>query len=134
MRTWRRHSTVRLIVAYISSIVVAASSAVSAQDACTALSAVSIPGTSIASAKTVPANAATGAPSFCEVQATLSPVTGSTIGAVYRLPSNWNGKILGIGGGGSAGNVSLQGAATGLARGYAVVQNDLGHPGTSATD
>ena len=23
---------------------------------------------------------------------------GSKIGAVYRLPSNWNGKILGIGG------------------------------------
>jgi feruloyl esterase len=99
-----------------------------------ALSAVSMPGTSIVSARTVPANATSGTPSFCEVQATLSPVTGSTIGAVYRLPSNWNGKILGIGGGGSAGNVTLQGATDGLKRGYAVVQNDLGHPGTSATD
>jgi feruloyl esterase len=132
MRTWRRRSPVRLIAAYTSSIVLATSSAASAQDACTALAAVSIHGTSIVSSKTVAASTST--PSFCEVQATLSPTAGSKIGAVYRLPSNWNGKILGIGGGGSAGNVTLQGATEGLKRGYAIVQNDLGHPNTSATD
>jgi feruloyl esterase len=126
-------SAVRVLAAYAAIIAVPATS-VSAQDACTALSAVSIPGTSILSSKPVPANASTGTPSFCEVQATLSPVAGSKIGAVYRLPSNWNGKILGIGGGGSSGNVTLEGASEGLARGYAVIQNDLGHPGTSATD
>ena len=134
MRTWRRRSTLRLIASYTSIIVLATSSAVSAQDACTALATVTMPGTSIVSSRTVSANASTGAPSFCEVQATLSPVAGSKIGAVYRLPSNWNGKILGIGGGGSAGDVTLQSAAEGLARGYAVIQNDLGHPGTSALD
>lgn len=133
MRTWRRRPTVRLI-ASISSIILATSSATSAQDACTALSTTSIPGTSIVSSKTVPANASTGTPSFCEVQATLSPVPGSKIGAVYRMPSNWNGKVLGIGGGGSAGNVTLEGATEGLKRGYAIIQNDLGHPSPSATD
>ena len=134
MQTLARPSRVRVVASYAAIITLVASSAASAQDACTALSAVSIAGTSIVSAKTVPSNDASGTPSFCEVHATLSPVAGSSIGAVYRLPSNWNGKILGIGGGGSAGNVTLQGAADGLKRGYAVVQNDLGHPGTSATD
>jgi feruloyl esterase len=130
----RNHrSAVRVLAAY-AAIIALPTANVSAQDACTALTAVSIPGTTIVSSKPVPANASIGTPSFCEVQATLSPVAGSKIGAVYRLPSNWNGKILGIGGGGSSGNVTLEGAADGLARGYAMIQNDLGHPGTSATD
>ena len=43
---------------------------------------------------------ANGLPGFCEVTASLSPVAGSTIGVVYRLPASWNGKVLGIGGGG----------------------------------
>jgi feruloyl esterase len=134
MSTTHDRSTVRVIAAYVAIIALVTSSAASAQDVCTALAAVSIPGTTIVSAKTHPANASAGTPAFCEVQATLSPVAESKVGAIYRLPSNWNGKILGIGGGGSAGNVTLQGAAEGLKRGYAMVQNDLGHPGTSATD
>ena len=133
----RRHhcSIVRVLVACAAAAAtVLTSTAVSAQDACSALGSASIPGASIVSSKPVPANASTGTPAFCEVQTTLSPVAGSHIGAVYRLPANWNGKILGIGGGGSAGNVTLQAAADGLARGYAIVQNDLGHPSASATD
>lgn len=98
------------------------------------MSAVSIPGTSNVSAKPVTADASAGTPPFCEVRATLSPVPGSHIGVVYRLPSNWNGKVLGIGGGGAAGNVKLEAAAGGLARGYAVIQNDLGHPDEGSTD
>src|SRR5262245_25873572 len=134
MSTRNHRSTVRAIAAYVAIVGVAATSAVYAQDACTALSTATIPGTSIVAAKSVAANASTGTPAFCEVQATLSPVAASKIGAVYRLPSNWNGKILGVGGGGTAGNVTLQGATEGLKRGYAVVQNDLGHPSPSATD
>lgn len=105
-----------------------------AQDACQGLTSASIPGATIIGATSVPANATTKTPAFCEVRATLSPAPGSQIGAVYRLPLNWNGKVLGVGGGGSAGNVTLQGAVEGLSRGYAVMQNDLGHPSTSATD
>ena len=105
-----------------------------AQDACRALASVSIPGATIVSATSVAPNAAAKTPAFCEVQATLAPAPGSRIGAIYRLPANWNGKVLGIGGGGSAGNVTLQAASEGLARGYAVIQNDLGHSSTNGTD
>jgi feruloyl esterase len=73
-------------------------------------------------------------PAHCEVAATITPVPGSKIGAVYRLPENWNGKALGIGGGGFAGSLSAEAAADGLTRGYAVIQNDLGHPSASALD
>ena len=78
--------------------------------------------------------AAGGLPAFCEVQATLNPAPGSAIGVVYRLPQDWNGKILGIGGGGWAGNVTLQAGSDGLKRHYATAQTDGGHPGTSPWD
>src|SRR4051812_34976405 len=51
---------------------------------------------------------------YCEVTATISPVPGSKITAVYRLPDNWNGKMLGIGGGGWSGNITFQAANVGL--------------------
>ena len=70
----------------------------------------------------------TALPGFCEVTGTLSPVSGSAIGVVYRLPASWNGKVLGFGGGGWIGNVALQTAAEGLRKGYATLQTDGGHP------
>jgi feruloyl esterase len=68
-------------------------------------------------------------PAYCEVSAVITPVAGSRIGVVYRLPDpeHWNGKLLGLGGGGWAGNISLPGAAHGLAAGYATAQTDAGH-------
>lgn len=69
-------------------------------------------------------------PAFCEVTATLTPVDGSAIGVVYRLPEGWNGKVLGFGGGGWAGNVRLDTAAQSLAKGYATMQTDGGHATT----
>jgi feruloyl esterase len=103
-----------------------------AQDACGDVAHVSLPDTTIEFATTTAADAEKRLPAFCEVHATISPVPGSHIGAVYRLPADWNGKVLGIGGGGFAGNVTLQAAADGLSRGYAVIENDLGHPSASA--
>lgn len=70
-------------------------------------------------------------PAFCEVLGTIRPVEGSRIGVVYRLPVDWNGKVLALGGGGWMGNVTLQAAAEGLTRGYATLQTDAGH--TSGT-
>jgi feruloyl esterase len=67
-------------------------------------------------------------PAHCEIAATASPVEGSAIGMVYRLPETWNGKTLGLGGGGFSGDTSLRAAADGLARGYATMQTDTGHP------
>ena len=79
-------------------------------------------------------DAADGLPAFCEVSATLHPAEGSNVGVVYRLPEGWNGKVLGIGGGGWAGNVTLMAARDGLARGYATMQTDGGHPSTGPWD
>ena len=118
-----------------ASLVLGAAGTVAAQDACAdKVARISLPDTTISSAKAVPADAKSGLPAFCEVRATIAPTKGSHIGAVYRLPDTWNGKVLGIGGGGFAGNVTLQGASDGLSRGYAVVENDLGHPSASALD
>jgi feruloyl esterase len=78
--------------------------------------------------------AAGGLPEYCEVTATVSPVAGSRIGVVYRLPAGWNGKLVGLGGGGFAGDVTLQTATPALQRAYAVAQTDMGHPSTEALD
>ena len=105
-----------------------------AQDACGPLAQLNLESTTIASAAKVASNGSTGVPAYCEVHAAITPVAGSKIGAIYRLPAQWNGKVLGIGGGGFAGNVRADAAAEGLMRGYAVIQNDMGHPSASALD
>ena len=64
-----------------------------------------------------PADPAKGLPANCDIKGTLHPVAGSNIGVVYRLPDNWNGKVYGIGGGGWAGNVTLQAASDALKAG-----------------
>ncbi len=113
----------------------AATGGAAAQDLCAALATKPAPAnTTIVSATAVSASAAKKLPAFCEVHATIAPVPGSKIGAVYRLPQEWNGKVLGIGGGGFAGNVRVEAAADGLARGYAVLQNDMGHTSADALD
>ena len=66
------------------------------------------PNTVVQTAVAVPADATTGTPAFCEVTAQISPVAGSKITAVFRLPDNWNGRMLGLGGGGFAGILNLR--------------------------
>src|SRR5262245_28779327 len=98
------------------------------------------PYTTVSSARAIAADADRKIPAHCEVIATISPVPGSRIGVVYRLPASWNGKLLGIGGGGYAGNLllvdpaSILDSASALARGYATAQTDTGHPGTDVWD
>jgi hypothetical protein len=53
--------------------------------------------TEVTRAAIVPA--ANNLPSYCEVQGVIRPVKGSEIGVVYRLPANWNSKVLALGGG-----------------------------------
>src|SRR5262249_9214231 len=88
----------------------------------------------ITSAALVPADDARKLPAFCEVKGTVTPAPGSTIGVVYRLPRDWNGKLLGLGGGGWAGNVRIESAIQGLQRGYATLQTAGGHASTGPWD
>ena len=90
--------------------------------------------TTVSTARVVPADANQRLPAFCEVVASVKPVPGSDIGVVYRLPENWNGKMLGLGGGGWAGNTLLATAAPGLAAGYATAQTNGGHEVSNVWD
>jgi feruloyl esterase len=91
--------------------------------------------TTITSANMQPADAERHRPPFCEVIATATPVPGSNITIVVRMPDTWNGKLLGSGGGGWAGNTNLvapapglpPGATPGLVAGYTVAQTNGGH-------
>lgn len=87
-----------------------------------------------ATSQWVAGGSTTELPGYCEVTGTLSPAPGSSIGVVYRLPADWNGKLLGLGGGGWAGNVTLMSASEGLRKGYATLQTDAGHAGTDVWD
>jgi feruloyl esterase len=71
---------------------------------------------------------------FCELSVIIHSTPGSRVGAVYRLPDRWNGQMLGLGGGGQAGNVTLESAVPGLVRGYATAQTDGGHASASVWD
>ncbi len=137
----RRRSRLRLATVFgaVGVTVLACSSGAAAQDlggsggpaqarACADLARAGLfPDTVVSSAQLTPANSAPSSPEYCEIKATLSPVPGSQIGVVYRLPTQWNGKILGFGGGGWAGNVRIETASLDLARGYATMQTDGGH-------
>jgi len=100
------------------------------------------PNTVVQTAAVVDEDAKSGMPSFCEVTAVIAPVPGSKITTVYRLPEKWNGRLLGLGGGGWTGilNLSLpvsgpvRTASLGLPRGYATAQTDGGHSSTAPTD
>ncbi len=108
-----------------------ASVATGTAEGCAALTAASL-GAKEASGKWIAA--AGELPAYCEVTAVLSPAEGSSIGAVYRLPEAWNGKVLGLGGGGWAGNITLEAASEGLSKGYATLQTDGGHASTEVWD
>ncbi len=90
--------------------------------------------TKVTSARLVAADASKGMPEYCEMTAVISPVAGSEIGVVYRLPDDWNDKLLGLGGGGWAGNVRPQTAAPNLKEGYATAQTDGGHSSPNGSD
>lgn len=68
-------------------------------------------------------------PAYCRVEAVTSP----HIGIEVRVPtSDWNGKSLQQGCGGSCGQITIETADDALARGYAVSSTDQGHQGSLA--
>jgi feruloyl esterase len=90
--------------------------------------------TTVVSADMVGLTPTQGGTAYCEVKAVISPTAGSKIAVVYRLPQTWNGRVLGLGGGGWAGNVTLEAAQQGLKKGYASLQTNGGHDNTTAFD
>jgi hypothetical protein len=69
-------------------------------------------------------------PTFCRVQATLTPSLDSDIKVEVWLPAkNWNGKYVGVGNGVWAGQITYSALAETLKRGYAVASTDTGHVG-----
>lgn len=125
--------------AAVSLLVAATFAAQGAQpDPATRCAALAAPGqfgtAEVLKAERIAAGPEAGTGAFCEVTAVVSSVPGSRITSVYRLPDEWNGRMLGLGGGGWAGNVTLAVALPGLKRGYATAQTDAGHASASSAD
>jgi len=111
---------------------------------CEKLTALTIPGTAITSAVTVPAGPFSPAgrggragaparsfPALCRVTAIATPVPDSEIHLELWLPESsvWNGKLLGTGNGGYSGAIGYTDMERGLRQGYAVAGSDTGHQG-----
>jgi|SRR5579864_992971 len=122
-----------------------------AQDACERLTAAKIPNTTITLAQTVAAGTFNGPPTpksgselalfykslpaFCRVVAESKPTADSDIKIEVWLPvSGWNGKLLGIGGGGFAGQIDIVQLAQSMKAGYTATATDTGHTGSSPLD
>jgi feruloyl esterase len=74
-------------------------------------------------------------PAFCRVVAEAMPSADSSIKIEVWMPVNgtnegrWNGKLLGQGNGGFAGEIGYHGLGIALQQGYATVSTDTGHSG-----
>src|SRR5579862_4602707 len=96
---------------------------------CESLAAVALPNTTIEAAALDPNN-----PDICRVTAiTTHPPASDKIRIWVAIPtSNWNGRFLGIGGGGFSGG-SAQGVSQPVALGYASSSTDTGHESGSGS-
>jgi hypothetical protein len=96
---------------------------------CESLAMASIPNTTIESAAVDPAN-----PGICRVTAIAThPPSGDKIRIWIGIPTaNWNGRFLGVGGGGFTGG-NAAGVNQPVALGYASGSTDTGHEGGSGS-
>jgi feruloyl esterase len=123
-------------------LLAAAPAAAQASD-CAALASTTLAGAHIVSAVPVAAGGLEGAasaiapdlaqrvasmPAFCRVKATATPTPDSRIGIEIWLPlQKWNGRLLGTGNGGGAGQIAYEmGMIEGLKRGFTVANTDMG--------
>lgn len=68
-----------------------------------------------------------GLPPFCRISIIARPAAGSHIKIELWLPEgSWNGRLLGTGNGGGAGEIVYGPLASGIRRGFATVNTDLG--------
>ena len=72
------------------------------------------------------AQAADQVPAYCEIEGYVAPQVGFEL----RLPmSQWNGKFLHVGCGGSCGMIAGTACENSVRRGYACIAGDMGHKG-----
>ncbi len=113
-------------------------------DKCAALAALKLPNANITTAKNYAAGAFVGAPNpftgadrsnfyknlpaFCRVVAVATPTSDSNITIeVWMPPAGWNGRLLGLGNGGFAGEIETEELGAAMAKGYAATGTDTGH-------
>ena len=115
--------------------------------ACESLASLTLPDTTITLAKLEPAGTFTppkpsrgpgppldNLPAFCRVGGEIKPTKDSDINFELWMPaSGWNGKFMGTGNGGWAGEIWYAEIAEALRRGYAAANSDTGHEGGRAS-
>ncbi|HEX3660466.1 MAG TPA: tannase/feruloyl esterase family alpha/beta hydrolase [Acidobacteriaceae bacterium] len=70
-------------------------------------------------------------PAFCRVVLSLTPAQDSDIAIELWLPIHqWNGRLMGVGNGGFAGEIDYRGLATAVGLGYATAATNTGHQGS----
>jgi feruloyl esterase len=130
----------RVLFALVLTLSAAAASGQTAPPgACDALGALKLPDVTITAATAVDAGtfrapgasaaaSAMNTPAFCRVAATLTPTPESHIRIEVWLPPSaaWNGKFLGTGNGGAGGVISYAALSSGLQKGYATANTDMG--------
>lgn len=73
-------------------------------------------------------------PAFCRVAMSLTPTRDSDIAVELWLPlQHWNGRFLGVGNGGFAGQIDYRSLASAVEIGYAAAATDTGHSGSFAS-
>lgn len=71
-------------------------------------------------------------PTFCRVRGELRPTADSDIRFEVWLPEkSWNGRYLGVGNGGFAGEIDYRALANDVSKGFAAAATDTGHFGDS---
>ena len=113
---------------------------------CESLATLALPNTTITVAKAEPAGTFAPSqvhlpgppqadlPAFCRVAGEIKPTSDSDIKFELWMPaSGWNGKFMGTGNGGWAGEIADWEMADPLRRGYAAANSDTGHEGGGAS-
>ncbi len=127
--------TTGFLIAIGGAAAIAGATSAFAADACASLKDLKIEDTTITAAESVPAGSFTAGdtksyanlPAFCRVTATVSPVQDSAIRIEMWLPQDgWKGVFEGTGNGGYGGAFNYPVLASGLRRGYAVINTDQG--------
>ena len=120
------------------------SSSAPSSDKCSQLTGFNVLNASITTAKTYAAGMFVGAPNpftgadesdlykklpaFCRVVAVATPTSDSNITIeVWMPPAGWNGRLIGLGNGGFAGEMETKELSAAMAKGYAATATDTGH-------